>query len=763
MELLGLDDKIEPQGEITPGVLLNAETARALEEHEKERRAELFARLDALGQSLARTRSEAIAARQTSGIEEEWLEDEEFYQGIDDANRGEAKSSTWRKKPPGQAQAEGEKTTRSTVFPNITGPYVDAAAARIADMLLPTDDANFHIGPSPLPELDSIAKQKFPKAMLQKVAAMYPGQPDLAKKELAKAVEQVTQTLEEAREKADKAQKRIDDWHVECQYHAQVRLVIEDAARIGTGILKGPFPIKQKLVKWQDGQLQRVTKTVPGSKWIDPWNFFPDGACGEYIKNGSYTWERDYLTKKMIRELKDQDGYIPEQIELCLVEGAHRATAEYKPTPDAPQIDPKEKDLYEVWYYYGTVEREDLEAAGCDCTGEEDVYLPACMTMVNNRVIKADLNVLESEEFPYDVMVWRRRSGYWAGIGVARQIRVPQRIVTAGVRNMMDNAGIAGGPMLVFRQGKVFPANGVGEVAPRKIWYIGEDADEIDDATKAIGILKVDMLVGEYLAILNFALQLAEHVTGLPLLLQGQMGKAPDTVGGMTMLNNNASAVLRRLARLFDDRITEPHVRRYYVWLLLHGPDDEKGDYQIDARGSSALVERDIQNTELAQMGNIVLDPRFGLDPRKWVKEYLQSRHLDPKRFEFDDEQWKQILENLSKGPGDPRMAVAQLRSQTEEKLLQLEQAFEQNENERNRQLEIALSTMENVAKGAEISGDERNTLADAKRSLAETAMKLRTQIQLSREGNIEGRRREASKPPTEPRGRAQPGRSYVQ
>ena len=37
--------------------------------------------------SLLAKRKEAITARQASGIEQEWQEDEEHYQGIDDANR----------------------------------------------------------------------------------------------------------------------------------------------------------------------------------------------------------------------------------------------------------------------------------------------------------------------------------------------------------------------------------------------------------------------------------------------------------------------------------------------------------------------------------------------------------------------------------------------------------------------------------------------------------------------------------------------------
>ncbi len=727
---------------------------------------ELAARLDAFGQSLAKTRSDAISARQSSGIEEEWLEDDEFYQGIDDANRGEMRNTLWRKKPAMQAEVQAEKTTRSTVFPNITGPYVDAAAARIADMLLPTDDRSWAITPTPIPDLMGASKGKFDRKMLKEAAGMFPGRPDLAKQRLADATAQALEIINEAKDKAEKAQKRIEDWHVECQWHAQVRLVIEDAARIGVGVLKGPVPLTKPTVSWNGNRLVISAKTTPGSKWVDPWNFYPHGACGENIHNGAYTWERDYLTKKQMRELKLDPDYLADQIDKCLTEGPCKAEAEYKPTPDQMN-DPEMADKFEVWYYHGTAEAEDLQAAGCDCTGEEDPHLPAVVVMVNNRVIKAALNPLDTGAFPYDVMVWRKRSGHWTGIGVARQIRTPQRIVTAATRNMMDNAGIASGPMLVFRQGKVFAANRKNELAPRKVWYIAEDAEGMEDATKAIGVIKVDMMVTELMEIIQLGLKLAEDVTGLPMLLQGQQGKAPDTVGGMQMLNNNASAVLRRLARLFDDRITEPHVRRYYHYLLLYGEDDEKGDYCIDARGSSALVERDLQNQAIAQMGAIVVDPRFGLDPKKWMQEYLKSQRLDAKRFEYDDEEWQKIVENMAKGPQDPRLAIAQMREASAERqrevdmaLTMLENKFEEQEKQKDRELDLILAGMNAELDKASQSSSNVIDFAEMKRKLADTVMKLRAQKDMSARDR-EHDARQAVKAPTEPKGRAKPGRAF--
>ena len=65
------------------------------------------------------------------------------------------------------------------------------------------------------------------------------------------------------------------------------------------------------------GAVQKAVKNLiikeeikPTSKRIDFWNFYPDPACGENIHNGAYTWERDLLTERQIRELKGTPGYI---------------------------------------------------------------------------------------------------------------------------------------------------------------------------------------------------------------------------------------------------------------------------------------------------------------------------------------------------------------------------------------------------------------------------------------------------------------------
>lgn len=615
----------------------------------------LAARLEALSNSLKRKREEAIAGRKNSGIEEEWVLAEEAYQGIDDANRGSI--AMGKPSSPYGGYVNGKpanKSTRSTVLLNITRPYVDAASSRVGDMLLPTDDRNWAIKPTPIAETA--------KSLMSQLN----GVPD----DQAQAI--IQQVNAQAKQSSDGAQSQIEDWLVQCQWHGEVRKLIEDCSRLGTGVIKGPVPAKKrtKVTTQIDGAMALVIKESigPESKSISPWNFFPDPDCGESIHDGGYTWEVDTITARRIRDLRGLPGYIDIQIDKVLEQGPQsRSTdaSQYK------QQKAKDSDVYEIWYYYGMAEREDLIAAGVEVPEEGDTSVPAILTVINDIVVKGALNPLDSGEFPYDVMPWQRKSDQPWGTGIAVQINTPQRMLTAAVRNMMDNAGLSAGPQMVIRRNAITPADGQWTLSPRKIWWVNDNTD-VSAVNQAFLAVNIPTLQNELHAIIQLAMKMAEDVTGLPMLMQGQAGAAtPDTVGGMQMLNNNASSVLRRIARLFDDKVTEPHIRRYYDWLLEYGEDDSiKGDFQIDARGSSALVERDLQNQAILQMGAMVMNPAFGVDPEKWFTEALKAQRLDPKRFLMDEDKRAAMAQQPQATA--PQIQAAQIRAQADAQKTQI-------------------------------------------------------------------------------------------
>lgn len=729
-------------------------------------------RLDRFGKALLSKRQKAIQARKKSGIEEIWDQDSEYYEGIDDANRGEVSTSiTKNLVDRGGYSRTNKKRTGSNVFMNITKQYADIAAMSLADMLLPIDDANFEVRPTPKPTTMDLLDVK----PVDVGIVMYKNQ--------QMPIEQFEDTIKQsAKKKSEEAQKQIEDWLVEAHWNREVRKVLRDAAVLGTGVIKGCYPvideqnsthkIFQKQMPTPQGNVQaegiadvKAIEIRPSSKRIDVRNFYPDPSCGDDIHTGSYVWERDYITKKELRKLRTAKGYLQSQIDLVLKEGA-----------DDDLEKKRDKNTYgdrfEVWYYYGEASKEELDAAGCQHS-DDDTY-DVVVVIVNNRVIKATLNPLESGEFPFDVMVWQPMRDTWTGTGVARQVREPQRIVNAATRNLLDNAGKGGRPTTIIADGVESADGGLVEVGSGALLRLSPDSP-IQDARGAISSIIIPIITQDLMAIIQYALKMAEDITGLPMMLQGQQGSAPDTVGGMTMLQNNAGTIRRNIARNFDDRVTVPHITRYYEWIMLYGDEQMKGDFNIEARGSTVLFERDAQHQAIMQMGSLVMNPAFQINPAKWIDEAFKAQKLDSKRFKFSEEEIKQMQQQAQQSPPqDPRIAgqieVAKVRAagemdkakflqstdmaemQVKETLAMQELKFKAQQSEIDRQHEIEMKQMERDMKIMELSQASQISVATIKAQLAQTAQKLNVQTQLSKQ---------VLTPPTEPLGRAPNGQAY--
>lgn len=630
--------------------------------------------LKALGTAIAAKRDEAVLARKNSGIEEVWSKCEEAYLGIDDANRHEFGKTAWAKPTSMTGGLTSERgvndETKSTVFVRLTARYVDAGAAKLGEILLPVDQKPFSFGPSPVPDLVKHEDDNRPLTLPNGAPLVKAATPEQAAQTGAQQVpvtpsDIYKDTLERAKKAATKAETRIYDWMVECNYAGENRKVIFDSSRLGAGVLKAPIPTIQMNKSLSRNknvvELEIQKKIVPGAKWVDVWNFFPDPTCGEDIHSGDFTFERDYLSPKSLRALIGQDGYLESQIEKVLLEG-----------PDGHRSDEGAKKnnkdgRFEVWYFYGQVKAEELREAYTIGNLPEDKDLFYCViTLVNNSVIRAILNPLDSGVFPYHVMNWSRRAGHWAGVGVAEQCDMPQRTVNAATRALLNNSGYSGGVQLLIDQASIQPANGKWTITPNKIWYKTGDAPagDIRDLMTAITFPNI---TPQLMDVINYGFKLAEESTSIPLITQGQTGPTtPETLGAVQLQNNNAATLLRNIGYHYDDRITEPVVNALYEWLLLDPdvPDEEKGDFKINARGSAAMVERAIQEITLSTMGQLVLNPAFGVDPKKWFADWMLSKRLDPTRMQYTEEELKQMQ---SQPPQPPiQVQVAQVKAQAD-------------------------------------------------------------------------------------------------
>nr|WP_216293275.1 hypothetical protein [Delftia acidovorans]MCA1066842.1 hypothetical protein [Delftia acidovorans] len=578
--------------------------------------------------TLLSKRREAIAGRAGSGIEEEWTEDEEHYQGIDDANRSFQNANQLyrsRKMAIVGGQSKQQGPSRSVVFLNITRPYTDAASARVADMLLPTDDRAWEIKATPLPTLSPALRQRLMDAM----GGIYK----------QKTVEEfVQEQIHNAAEAAKGMQRAIEDSLVESNWHGEMRQLIEDSARIGSGVFKGPYPVMRtsrmaiKDPVTQTTEFVKFDEIKPGSKRIDAWNFFPDPACGENLHNGGYTWEREHIGPRQIKEMLADPSYETAELLAVLREGPSRTRegteAVYRPG----------ENEFEMWIFYGHCAREHLARLGVEMEEGDEDRVPTMAVMINDRLVKVVLSPQEDGEFPYDVLAWQRRPGMPWGVGISRQVRTAQRMLNGAARAMMDNNGLSAAPQVVIGNG-VTPEDGVWSLRPGKIWRAEANAD-VSDVRGAFNAFTVPSAQVTLMNTIQFALKVAEDTTGMPAMLQGIRGDAPNTLGGMQMQNNNATSVLRRLAKRFDDYMTRPHIQRYFDWMMTYSDDESiKGDFQIDVRASSALVERDAQQQFLMTLLQVSANPIYELDPAKLAAELCKGQRLDPANFQLTDEQ----------------------------------------------------------------------------------------------------------------------------
>ena len=600
-----------------------------------------------LAQVLLKRRDQAVRYRAGLGIETQWAEDQAYYEGEEESSRVAYYKGMTLGSP---LLAKPKNDFKSKVFLNITRPYVETASSKVIEVLSPVDDRAFSIVPSPIPFAvmggQEMRGTAIPPEAPPAVGTMVDqnGQPaapqQIQQQQVEKSVE------EKLRIAAKGAERWIDDALQECGYNSELRRLVDDSARIGTGVMRGPIPTVRTSRKVEGGQFIMVEEIVPESKCISAWNAFPDPACGDDIHNGQYFIEHDNLTEKQVRELIAAPGYIPSAIEEVLRQGPQEnaTTALVKaPHESSDQV----AKNYHIWYYHGFLSVEDVVAMGCDC-GDIEGGVAAVITIINDTPIKAHLAPLSAGKFPYDFMCWQRTAGSPWGIGIARQIRACQSILNATVRSMMENAGLSSGPQIILGRGSIIPADGSWVITPRKVWLLKPDAD-IPDVTKAFNAVQIPSIQQELLETVNFVLKMAENVTGLPILLQGQQGPTgvPETVGGMQILVANASGLLRRMARIFDDSITKPHVTSYYEWMMEFGEDDSiKGDFQVIPRGSSALVIKDMRATFLIQVvPQLIANPNFGIDPARYFKEVAKLNGLEPSDVQFTEAELQTIMQ----------------------------------------------------------------------------------------------------------------------
>jgi len=440
---------------------------------------------------------------------------------------------------------------------------------------------------------------------------------------------------------------------------------------------------------------------------------------------------RRMVTRKQLRQLVGLPGYDEEAIRDVL-----RSPPQKLRVAEGRIIrDMINEDAYEMWTYHGEIEPEEMEMLSSRTQDPLTDVDFGVLVIVNDKVVGAMESWVVDRTLPVDVYCWRKADDSPFGYGLPDELEHQQRVVNSAWRQVMDNGRTSLGGQIVIKKGMVIPQNGSYEITPNKVWLA---KDELDDVRAAMTVFEFNSHLEELLAIAQAAMQFADTESSMPQIMGGEQGSAPETVGGMVMLYNNANAVLRQRVKLYDDTITRPpetvggmvmlynnanavlrqrvklyddtitrpHIGRYYDWKMANDPDPAiKGDYEIDARGSTALIERDIQNQALLNLANITNNPRYipHLKEREELKAILKAFKVNPEELLKPEDQVQQEMQAQAQqgAPADPRIEAAKIKAEVDmakiadNKEVRAQQAQQTEYNRQREQAEYEIAMTE--------------------------------------------------------------------
>lgn len=680
--------------------------------------------LDGVHQSFVSKRDRWVQHRSNSGVEERWRRNKGLYDGDADLRRDDVFEETLKIGPPKRKNA----ANRSRIVINIVRPKVDQAIARMCEILLPVDDRNWGIKPTPLPE-------SVKKYIGDQTPTVDPqtGQPTGLTSD-----QEANILITEAKKKADAMQAAIDDALTECSFNGEERAMIADGCKLGTGIILGPFPGRKSAKVWipnPDGTSQLIIKEeiAPQSFRADPWDVWFDPSCGCDHQRGEGFFWRKYVTRKELRQLAKVPGYMKDCIREVLGQKPNRVRVAEGRVGRSESSD----ESYEMWIYYGDIEPEDVQALSAEANDMDPLtdFTTGMVVMVNDKIIGVAEGWIPDGSLPCDVWNWRKSDDSPHGYGLPDELEHQQRAVNAAWRQVMDNARASMGGQIVLKKGKIVPQDGNYSIEPLKVWLAGDD---IEDVRGAMATFEFNSHLQELLAIADAAMKFADQETNMPQMLGGERGTAPETVGGMVMLQSNALTVPRLRVKLFDDGVTRPHIRRYYDYMMATSErTDIKGDFEVDARGVSALLERDIANQAAINLANITSNPRYApfVKPEKELEIILKAFKVDPADIMLNEQEMEQQRQAAAQqqAPQDPRIIAAQTQLQIKQMDLEDKQAQREFEAQRNQaEIQFRMQSLQYNAMREQSEADQAVVDAQLQRELA--IAKMEQDGQMTRE-----------------------------
>lgn len=502
------------------------------------------------------------------------------------------------------------------------------------------------------------------------------------------------------------------------KYGPKARQAISDMVRLGTGILKGPVPsLKPKRVyqstQAPDGSLVAIPtyETIPAPEVyrVDPWMFFPDTTVND-ICDAEWAIEIHPMNKLQFAKLATSEGFFDDVIRELLQTGPDEYNAEYFSDVRA-QTDSGEnylKHKFVVLEYNGPISVEQAGALGLEPTYDSlgNSYMGE-VWVCNGRVIRASLEAIEGAyELPYMACVWEKDPNSPFGFGLPIEMEDAQRIHSATLHMILDNASISSGPILIVNKDYVEPSDGNWDIRPQMILNVTDST--LNDVSQVFKEFIPTNVTPALMPILQLASQWAQEESGINLIAGGMGGAqvGGDSATGMAILQQAATIVTDMKAESWDDYITQKLIDRMYHWNIQYNlrPEYANFDFEVDVRSSTELRNKQIQIANLEKLSvEAAQNPELAdhVDQNSLTRARITMMRLPEMGIIRTPEQVEQIKQERAQQeqPPDPntvKLQIEQSRVEMERERLAFEREKFQFESTKQLQ-QLRLEEMVNL------------------------------------------------------------------
>lgn len=599
--------------------------------------------IQSLGARLAARFQEFKDARKET--ENEWLKDLRQYNG--------------QYEPEVLARLE-ESGARSKVFVGLTRTKVMAAYSRIIDLLFQHGDPAFACEPTPVADLSPIQVVKLREQATQEIMMasqmMDPNMnQDLVMARLGELEEEFKDIEQKAaQEAAEKMTTEIMDQLIENNAEMKLKESMLEACIFGSGAVKAgtvKIDTTQSYEKLQDPQtgemgyaLSVIEKATPEVESVSIFDLYPDPYCTS-LEDCDGLFRRHVLTRRQFRDLADLPQFDGEMVKYLLktnrtgnhVEEDHERTRRRI----AGINDHSESNRFEVLEFWGTVDGYELQEHDIEMPEDADLSddYNACVWMCSGKVIKVMLNPISGYKMPYFVFPYERTPHQFWGTGVPRMMRDSQGTMNAATRIWLDNLALSSGPMVEVNTDLLAAGEDPTDIHPWRV-FLREGGDGSMPAVRWYQPVANANGLNQIVEIFR---RFADETTSLPSYTHGETGKSLNkTATGMSMLMGAANVALKSTIKNIDDFLMEPMIKALYHWNMeFNSKDYIKGDLKIIARGSTALVQKEVQSQRLLQFLSLVSNPMDSglVDRNQLIRDIAKSMDIDPDEIVKSEEQ----------------------------------------------------------------------------------------------------------------------------